>query len=412
MKTVVEQNKIENPEKGNPEKKGLKLKKAGKGWVAFLIFGIVFILGGVGCLLFALLKPEEELEALSFPKLPSSSPLEATYSALTGEVLSDPNLKNAPVYCVQIPNGLDGARPQVGLTEAGVIFEAIAEAGITRFASIFQNPTTAVIGPIRSLRIYYLEWDTPFDCAIVHAGGAADAIAAVRAGGYKDLTENYAYMYRGTVGRRLWNNLFTTSSNLRQFAADTGFSSSDLKGFSRMTPEDSRKARVDGLVSEKLNIITAASGNTSELVAKTSGINLTFGWSSGFNVRYDYDLASNTYRRSYGSGEAHEVYRCPDENLGEVNPEGNCDLVQLAPSVVIAMIVNESKAPGGYYESIPTIGTGEVYIFQNGMVLHGTWNKASKEEQIRFYDEGGSEISLAPGQTIISAVPGYGGVEY
>ena len=87
-----------------------------------------------------------------------------------------------------------------------------------------------MIGPIRSLRLYYLQWDTPFDCTIVHAGGADDAIAAVRSGGYKDLTENYAYMYRGG-NNRLWNNLFTTSQHLTQVSADWGYGSSNVNGF-------------------------------------------------------------------------------------------------------------------------------------------------------------------------------------
>ena len=51
------------------------------------------------------------------------------------------NANEQPIYCIQIPNGLDGARPQVGLHRASIVFEAIAEVGITRFAAIFKNYT-------------------------------------------------------------------------------------------------------------------------------------------------------------------------------------------------------------------------------------------------------------------------------
>ena len=388
--------------------KGLERKILG-----LLIVGIIGIVGGGAMLLVALLGLSEERQALSsFPDLKRESEEEVTYSALTGEKLADKALLTAPAYCVQTPNGTDGARPQSGLNEAGVIFEAIAEAGITRFAAIYQNPSAAVIGPIRSLRMYYLEWDTPFDCTIVHAGGADDALAAVAAGGYKDLSEDYSYMYRGTYGARAWNNLFTTAALLRKYSSDSGNNSSEIKGFARMTPSESGKARVDETASEKLVITKPAEGDTSKTEPKVTAINLRFGGIATFNVNYTYDAATNKYLRGYDTGDAHNVYGCTAEDLGEKNPEDVCTLTQMTPSVVVAMIVNERKASDNYHENIDTIGSGDAYIFQNGVAIRGKWNKASKADQIKFTDNSGSEIKLAPGQTIVSAIPSYGSVDF
>lgn len=413
-------NNIRNNEKSASEPapdrgSGMNLAqvKKDRSWLVFLIVGVLALAGGVTCLLFVFLRPVEEKAALNYPKIPSTTEGETgVYSSLTGEKLASAELKNAPTYCIQVPNGTDGARPQAGLTEAGVVFEAIAEAGITRFAAIFQDPSAAIIGPIRSLRLYYLEWDTPFNCTIVHAGGADDALAALRAGGYRDLTESYAYMYRGTYGARLWNNLFTTSNSLKQFGVDHGYDTSDINGFVRMTPAESNRARIDALASEKLDITTPTTANTSEMTAKVASVGLRFGGWANFNVNYNYDMESNTYLRSYESGAPHEVYECPPEYLGERNPEDVCSLTQLAPSVVVAMIVSESKASDNYHEKITTIGSGEAYIFQNGTVARGTWNKGSREEQIKFLDMDGKEILLAPGQTFVSAVPSYGSVDF
>lgn len=380
--------------------------------ISFLVLGCLGFIGGLACVLIAIMQPEQERTSLEFPMIPSQNVSENTYSSLTGEPLADGASKNAPTYCVQTPNGTDGARPQVGLTQAGVIFEAIAEAGITRFAAIYQNPTSAVIGPIRSLRLYYLDWDTPFDCTIVHAGGADDALRAVANGGYKDLSEDYSYMYRGTYGQRLWNNLFTTPSNLQKFSESHGYNESEIHGFARMTPDESFRSLVDDLSEDKLDITRPALGRTSELVAKTSDINLNFGGSATFNVNYVYDIDSNTYLRSYRTGQKHEVYKCPDENLGEKNPEDVCELTQIAPSVVIAMVVSERRAADNYHENITTTGSGKVYIFQNGDVIEGTWSKPTKNDQIKFADNDNHEIKLAPGQTFISAIPSYGSIEY
>lgn len=385
--------------------------KTSKSWLVFLIIGILGLIGGVACLLVVLLKPEVILADLNFPDIPSNTATTKIYSDLTGLEIANETDKTAPVYCIQTPNGVDGARPQVGLTEAGVIFEAIAEAGITRFAAIYQKPASAVIGPIRSLRMYYLQWDTPFDCTIVHAGGADDAIAAVRSGGYKDLTENYAYMYRGG-NNRLWNNLFTTSQHLAQASTDWDYTTSNINGFDRMTPEESAKLRIDTSAVNKLIITKPSTNDTSAMNFAATDINLRFGGYATFNVNYKYNQQDNSYDRWYETGDPHEVYKCPTENLGEVIPEEVCSLTQLSPSVVVAMIVKERKADDGYHEYISTVDSGETYIFQNGAVIHGTWSKNSIGEQIKFFDDAGIEIKLAPGQTFVEAVPTYGGVEY
>ena len=380
-------------------------------------WGILNVVGGVSfaiglvCLLIALLGFKIQSSNFDFPTIPSRLNEGTEYSVLTGEPVANPELLKAPTYCVQMPNGTDGARPQAGLTDAGVVFEAIAESGITRFAAIYQNPTTAIIGPVRSLRIYYLQWDTPFDCTIVHAGGSGDALAAV-GNGYRNLDENYSYMYRGTYGGRLWNNLFTTSTSLRQFNADNGYNSSDVKGFARLTPAESEQQRINESVTEKLNITKSTKEDTSAIAVPVPTIALNLGGWADFNVKYDYDVGANTYLRSYESGDQHQVYSCGEENLGEKNPEEVCNLVQVAPSVVIAMMVQESRASDNYHEDITAIGSGDAYVFQNGTVAKGKWQKSSTEDQIEFTNENGEKIKLAPGQTFVTAVPNYGSVTY
>lgn len=398
----------------NPNEARIKPPKKSRKDLLFCIFGAVALVLGIVCFVIPFVMPQKAANNAKFPTIPSQTATAAAYSQLTGEALSDASLVNAPVFCVQTPNGTDGARPHAGLNQAGVVFEAIAEAGITRFAAIYQNPTSAVIGPIRSLRLYYLQWDTPFDCTIVHAGGADDALAAVRDGGYKDLSENYTYMYRGdyTNYDRLWNNLFTNATYLKQFATDYGYTTSNIKGFTRQTPEEAKKSRVNSQVAEKLEITTKTTKNTSTLTPSVTRIDLEFGSWPTFNLVYQYNADNNTYIRTYANGDNHENYVCGSDNLGEVTPESACTLQTLSPSVVIAMVVEEKKAEDNYHEDITAIGSGTAYIFQNGTAVKGTWTKASAADQIKFTDESGAEIALVPGQTWISAIPTYGSVAY
>ena len=390
----------------------IKAKSTSKSWIVFLSLGSLFLVAAIALFVLTIAKPKEELADLDFPILPTPKTTEAKiYDTITGREISDIAENNSPVFCMQTPNGLDGARPQAGLNEAKVVFEAIAEAGITRFAAIYQNPQSAIIGPIRSLRLYYLQWDTPFDCTITHAGGAYDAIEAVRYGHYKDLTESYQYMYRGTIGARRWNNLFTTSHYLKQFADDNGFSTSNPTGFTRLTPEQAENNRIDTQAINKLRLLESTTSSTMSTLPRVTNITIKFGNINTYNPTFTYNADTNTYDRSYVSGGAHEVYNCPEGDLGEKNPEAVCELKQLSPSVVIAMTVQEKRASDNYHEDITTTGSGTVRIYQNGTSISGTWQKNSVGEQIKFFDEAGNEVALVPGQTWIAAVPQYGSVE-
>ena len=61
-------------------------------------------------------------------------------------------------FSVMIDNTTE-VRPQSGLDQAMVVYEALAEGSITRLLAIFSLadlPDT--LGPIRSARPYYLSW--------------------------------------------------------------------------------------------------------------------------------------------------------------------------------------------------------------------------------------------------------------
>ena len=372
-----------------------------RGQKVLLVILIIATLGLIGTIItfFLLAKSGNNLFHVESPEFP-----DPIYSILTGEEITDASLNSNPTYCVQIPNGTDGARPQAGLTHAAVVFEAIAESGITRFAAIFQNPDTSVIGPIRSLRPYYLDWDTPFDCTVVHAGGSDEAIAALRAGGHRELDENYTYMWRETGTSRLWNNLFTSPTDLSAWNTAQGWNTSDPEGFPRLLPED-----IDQLLRARTACAEDPECTPEPLVTDFS---FNFGNWDTFNTIYHYDANTNTYLRSYATGDAHLVYDCPAD-LSQPTTTTECgELVQIAPSVVIAMVVEEHRMADGYHEDITTIGSGPAYIFQNGTVTEGTWEKSSQSSQIRFLDAAGEPVSLTPGQLWIAAVPEYGSVIY
>ncbi|MBQ8984652.1 DUF3048 domain-containing protein [Candidatus Saccharibacteria bacterium] len=391
-------------------------KKRRKRIVIIISIIVLLLVIGVGVTVFFLFfyhpnEPEvetkEETPEVEIPKY---------YSKFTGLEIADDSLNSKPLYCIQIPNGIDGARPQTGLNAAGVIFEAIAEAGITRFAAIFQNPGSSVIGPIRSLRSYYLSWDTPFDCTIVHAGGSADASAEVSSGRYRDLNESLVYMWRNYNSYWAPNNLMTSGALLSDYNNSLGYTTSSPAVFPRLKPAEANEAvkvaRKKAGLDKQENPESSGSSdaNNAENTEETTTplikeINLNFGYVPAFNVHYVYNEDTNSYLRSYQNGQEHISYDCP-AGMNQPDPKTDCGAAtQLSPSVVVAMMVDEYLDTDGYHHVIQTIGSGVAYIFQNGTAEKGTWVKNSKEDQITFKDSTGNVISFTPGQIIISALP-------
>ena len=60
-----------------------------------------------------------------------------------------------------------------------MVFEAVAEGGITRFLALYQEAQPNLMGPVRSVRPYYLDWLMQFNGSIAHVGGAPKALEAL-----------------------------------------------------------------------------------------------------------------------------------------------------------------------------------------------------------------------------------------
>ena len=294
------------------------------------------------------------------------------YSPLTGAIVPDEATTRLPVTGIMIENSPD-ARPQSGLKQAGIVYEAIAEGGITRFLALYQEAKPQLIGPVRSLRMYFLDWATPYQASITHFGGSAASLAMVSNGNYRNLdlmADGSSYYWRAT-DRYAPHNVYTTFAKLDALNSSKGYTTS---GF---TPWP----RADGKAS--------AAPNATSVDIQISG--------PLYNSHYTYDSASNTYLRNV-------------DGQASTDREGG----QLAPSVVIAMKVNMSLVlQDGYREDITTSGSGDATIFQNGVATTCTWQKNSQADSLRFIDASGKEIPLNRGQTWVVAVPnGSGSVSW
>ncbi|HEY5695624.1 MAG TPA: DUF3048 domain-containing protein, partial [Candidatus Saccharimonadales bacterium] len=149
----------------------------------YLIVGSFLIaITGAGAYAYWVTHPSSVAPAQHFAAAkPKPKPAPVYYSPLTGEKVADQAATLMPVTAIMIENSPD-ARPQSGIKQAGVVFEAIAEGGITRFLTLHQQDKPQMIGPVRSLRMYYVDWLAPFNASVAHVGGSLFALNEVRNG--------------------------------------------------------------------------------------------------------------------------------------------------------------------------------------------------------------------------------------
>ena len=85
----------------------------------------------------------------------------------------DENSKSRP-YAVMINNN-HAAWPQCGVQDAYLVYEIIAEGGITRMMAIYKDQDTSKVGSVRSARHYFLDYANENDAIFVHWGGSPQA---------------------------------------------------------------------------------------------------------------------------------------------------------------------------------------------------------------------------------------------
>lgn len=319
------------------------------------------------------------LTALSMIKPQHSKPLNANkpkpakvkyYSPLTGKEVADETATKQPVTAVMIENSPE-SRPQSGLKQAGAVYESVAEGGITRFVALYQQEKPQLIGPVRSLRMYYLEWATPYQASIAHVGGSYNALQEVGNGSHRDADQSFnAGSFWRASDRYAPHNMYTSFEKLDALNASKGYTESTFKSFERS----------DGKLSEE-----------------PSATSVTVNFSSAsFNTSYTYNEETNSYDR-FLAGAPHN-----DREDGQISPN----------VVVVLKVETQSRGGPDGYEDITTSGSGQAYVFQNGTVKELTWKKESMKEPLQLVDTEGKPFALNRGQTWIAAITGRGGVSW
>lgn len=110
---------------------------------------------------------------------PTPTPKAQPVNPLTGEPMAEEYINNRPIAVML--NNLKQAMPQLGNSQADIIYEVLAEGGITRMLALYQSvDDVGTIGSVRSARTYYLELALGHDAIYLHAGGSPDAYSKIK----------------------------------------------------------------------------------------------------------------------------------------------------------------------------------------------------------------------------------------
>lgn len=298
----------------------------------------------------------------SAPSSPASSPEPAYTAPLTGLPV-DHEITNRP-FAVMI-NNLAPARPQSGLTQADTVWELLAEGGITRLVAVFQSKEfTDPIGPVRSIRPYFIEVGEFYGGVLVHAGASNDAFAILRGQHKQDLdeiTNAGAFFWRDKT-RKAPHNLYTNLEKLRAGAAHLKY------------PDT---ASVPALSFSSAPDLTGA--------APASEVNIQFELKS-YKVSYTYDAAKGLYDR-FINGKPHV-----DKNNDE----------QLTASNLVVLAAKTTAYDDYGRLEVDLNGGGDAVMMQQGKAITAKWRRDGNMIRI---EKDGKELPFVPGVTYYHVVP-------
>ncbi len=289
--------------------------------------------------------------------------------AINGMLVS-PEIAQKRPLAVIVENHPD-ARPQSGLGEADIVYETLAEGGITRFLAIFQTKETQSIGPVRSARDYFAEIANDFEALFAHVGGSDEVLLELQNKQYKNL-DDINQFYQSSFFERVKlrpapHNVYTSTEKLRDYL-------------------DSKKLKKDNSFTswqfeETKNLATE--------IITASSIEIPFSLPS-YKVVYNYNKTKNDYSRSM-AGLPH---------LDATTKQ------QIQVKNILIQYVNITSLPDDpkLHINIQLSGSGTGLLFKDGKSTPITWTKTNSKPT-EYIDSNGQTLKLNRGPTWVELVP-------
>ena len=253
---------------------------------------------------------------------------------------------------IQVPNDFF-ARDQDGLQAASMVFEYLAEGGITRLTAAYDNAPD-MIGPIRSSRLVSLKIGRHYKGLLFQSGESGVTQAAAGSDPTPQFFDTIGYTFRSS-SRYAPDNLMITGD---------GVSRAEQRSYPNLAAFTIPKGRP---------VLSAGTPATSTAVAEH--------YSS-----YSYDPIMGTYQKTeegHRYGDAHTRLPLRIEMLVVLHTQ-----VSLLPI---------SDGHGSYIHDFNLDTSGHADIFYKGLHYAATWTSTDSHGPLTFTGADGQPVSLPPG---------------
>ncbi len=285
---------------------------------------------------------------------------------LTG-VLQESESELPQVFGVMIDNHYN-ARPQSGINEAFLVIEAPVEAGISRMLAFFHSAQKVdKIGPVRSARPYFIDWNNGLSALYAHVGGSNDALDKIVSGGTYNMDEyGNQYSFWRQINRSAPHNTYTSTELLNEFNG-------------KYKDVNSRSENVYGIWKFK-DAVDSVSG-------ESVGVDINF-LPPYYTVQWVFDKDERRY------------YRKQHNKIDIV------DGSKILADNIVVVVTDIDIIDYVGRKSVKTIGEGDAFLFQDGQRKEVKWVKPSMSKRLRFYD-GDNEVYMNSGVTWVEIVSSY-----
>lgn len=314
--------------------------------------------------------PTEEPTPTPEPSPSPSVSVNPYINPLTGLPTEKDISRNRP-YAIMV-NDLKEALPQCGVGSADIIYEVVAEGGITRMVAVFQDAErVGNVGSVRSTRTYYLDIAQGLDAILLHAGASTYAYDALNTrdiahvDGIYDTTIFYRDPNRMSSGYE--HSLFTSGELITENIGKFGL---------RLTHEEDYAC----------NMVFGSPSSLSGTGAESISVKYSY-----------YKMGEFSYNDEDGL-----YYIC---QFDEPYVDGDTDK-QVAVKNVLVLFANHTSIPNDELKRIEVdlVGTGSGIYAAEGRSIEINWSKSSYDSQFEYTLKDGSPITFAPGTSYINIV--------
>ena len=291
-------------------------------------------------------------------------------SYLTGEYVPETIGRRRPVAVML--NNLKPACPQAGIANAGVVYEAPVEGGITRLMGVFEDyDNLEKIGSVRSCRDYYIFYASGFNAIYTHYGQSAYALPFLELPEVNNLSGLAGYgdqVFYRTTDRKSPHNAYTSFEGIQKGI--------EINGYSQEYAEDYLPGYAFCGIDDEVEL-----PGTQEATIVKPGYFLNEPW-------FEYNPEDKLYYRfQYG-----------DKQIDQLTGE------QIAYKNIILQYSSWRKYDENGYLNIdvdaPNIGK---YIV-NGKAIDITWKKHTPWGATFYYDLAGNQITMDTGKTWVCII--------